>query len=78
VREFINLLLNEEKVVRKLVGENKKVAIVQRLGAEDTFPVDGEASVDHLKETLGMFSGDNQVIVYLIELQKLCVKSQVI
>jgi hypothetical protein len=31
VREFINLLLNEEKLVRKLVGEKKMEAIVQRL-----------------------------------------------
>jgi hypothetical protein len=89
--------MNEEKLVRKLVGEKKMEAMVRRLdrltqdearqtvaqilkvvhglvenmkvvmdgeqthqayrplGIEDIFPVDGEASVDHLKETLGMF-----------------------
>jgi hypothetical protein len=89
--------MNEEKLVRRLVGEKKMEAMVQRLdrltqdearqtvaqilkvvhglvenmkvvmdgeqihqacrapGVEDLFPVDGEVSIGHIKETLGMF-----------------------
>ena len=73
------------KIVHGLVGNIKVVMggeqihqACRTLSVEDNFPLDGEISVAHFKETLGMFSGHNQVIVYLTEDQKLCMRSRVV
>jgi hypothetical protein len=50
----------------KVVMDGEQIHQACRLpGIEDLFPVDGEVSLDHLMEPLGMLSGHNQVIVYL-------------
>ena len=62
------------KVVHGLV-ENMNVVmsgeqiyqVCRPLDIEVFFPPDGEVSLDELKETLGMISGHNQLIIYLTE-----------
>jgi hypothetical protein len=120
VRECITWLMNEEKLVRKLSGEKKMEAMVQRLDRLTQNEARQTAAqilkvvhglVENMKAVMGgekvrqacpppgveyfslqtaryrsaifkkpsvCFSSHNQVIVYLNEHQKLCIKSQVI